>query len=255
MARAARVTLKILLGRRFRRSAELFLAADQRRIAENFREFFSRNAQRENRCVAVHHGRNRGIERVLHAEFGGKFLHPAVIGRIDRHQHIGDSHAQPLFAQKANGFDGALERVRQLGDGIVHFGTMRVDADLDRVYVQGADSPCFLFVDHDRVGLDLDVEHETPGVFDNLKEVAAQEDFAAAESEKKNACLGQLIEHVLDFGGRHLAVVVVIEITMHAALIAAIRDIHVHGEGDAQIKCFLAYFGHQGHQGASAASG
>src|ERR1700694_2273158 len=98
--------------------------------------------------------------------------------------------------------------MRQLGDGIVNFGTMRVNADLNRVHAQFADSPRFLFVDHHRVGFDLDVEHEAPGVFDNLKEVAAQKHLAAAESDKKNAGPGQLIEDVLDFGGRHLAVVV-----------------------------------------------
>src|SRR5450759_496405 len=132
---------------------------------------------------------------------------------------------------------------------------MRVHADLNRVHVQFANSPRFLFVDHHRVGLDLHVEHETPGVFDNLKEVAAHKNLAAAESEKENACRGQLIEHVLDFCGRHLAVVVVIEITMHAALVAAICNIHVHGDGDAQVKCFLAYFTHQAHRGASEPSG
>src|SRR5713226_4989796 len=108
---------------------------------------------------------------------------------------------------------------------------MRVHADLDRVYAKIADPQRFLFVDHNRVGLDLDVKHETPRVFDNLKEVAAHEDLAAAESDKENACFGQLIEHVLDFCGRHLAVVVVIEITMHTTLVAAIRNIHVHGDG------------------------
>jgi hypothetical protein len=116
-------------------------------------------------------------------------------------------------------------------------------------------SPRFLFVDHDRVGLDLDVEHETACVFDNLKEVAAHKNFAAAERDKENACLGQLIEGVLDFGGGHLAVIVVIEITMHAALVAAIGDVHVHGDGHAQVKCFLAYISHQAHQGVSEARG
>src|ERR1039458_9970693 len=86
---------------------------------------------------------------------------------------------------------------------------MRVDADLDGVHVQFADSLRFPFVDHDRVGLDLDVEHETPGVLHQFKEVAAHKDLAAAEGEKENARLGQLIEHILDFGGRHLTVVVV----------------------------------------------
>ena len=185
----------------------------------------------------------------MHAEFGGQFLHSGMIGGIHGHQHVGDGHLQPLFAQEANGLDGSLERVRQLGDGIVNFGTMRVDADLDGVHVQFADSPRFPFVDHDRVGLDLDVEQETPGVLDQFKEVAAHKDLAAAEGEKENARLGQLIEHIFDFGGRHLAVVVVVEITMHAALVAAIRDVQVHGEGHAQLKGFLAHLTHQASSG------
>src|SRR5208283_5296759 len=93
--------------------------------------------------------------------------------------------------------------------------------------------------------------HEAPGVFEKLKEVAAHEDFAAAEGEIENAGLGQLVEHALDFDGRHLAVVVMIEITMHAALVAAIGDVNVHGDGHAQVKCLLAHFAHQAHQGAS----
>ena len=83
----------------------------------------------------------------MHAEFGGQFLHSDVIGRIRRHQHIGDGDSQALFTQEANGCDGALERVRQLGDGIVHFGAMRIDADLDGVDAQFADSARFLFVE------------------------------------------------------------------------------------------------------------
>ena len=178
-----------------------------------------------------------------------------MIGGIRGHQDIGDGDAQPLFAQEANGLDGALKRMRQLGDGIVNFGAMRIDADLNRIDAQLAKSLRFLLVDHDRVGLDLDVEHEAPRVFDNLKEVAAHKNLAAAERDKENAGFGQLIKCVLDFSGRHLAVVVVIEITMHAALVAAIRDIHVNREGYAQIKGFLAHFTHQAHQGVSDASG
>src|SRR5260370_782294 len=67
-------------------------------LVGNPEEFLAWNTQRQNGCVAVHHGRDRGIERVMHAEFGGKFLHSAVIGRICGHQHIGDGHSQSLFA-------------------------------------------------------------------------------------------------------------------------------------------------------------
>src|SRR5208282_4820281 len=128
---------------------------------------------------AVHHGRDGGIECVVRVEFGGQFFHPKMIGRIDRHHYVGDGDAQALFAQEADGLNGALERVRELGDGIVNFRTMRIDTDLDGVHVQLTDSARFRFVDHDRVGLDLDVEHKTPGVLDKLKEVAAHKDLAA----------------------------------------------------------------------------
>jgi hypothetical protein len=148
---------------------------------KNLRQFLSGDAQRENRGVAIHHGRDGGIERVLHSEFGGKFLDAKVIRRIRGHEHISDAYAEPLLAQETNSRDGALEGMGQLGNGIMHFGTMRVNADLNGVDVELADSSRFFFVDHDRVGLDLDVEHQTPGVFHDFKKVAAQEDFAAAE--------------------------------------------------------------------------
>src|ERR1035438_8570607 len=102
-----------------------------------------------------------------------------------------------------------------------------------------------------RSGLDLHVEQQPPRIFDKFQKVAAHKNLAAAEREKENAGLGQLIEHALDFGGRHLAMIVVIQIAMHAALIAAIRDIHVDGEGHAEVKRLLPYFGHQAHRGAS----
>jgi len=36
----------------------------------------------------------------MDVKFGGKFLHPGVIGRIRGHQHIGDGDAQPLSRRK-----------------------------------------------------------------------------------------------------------------------------------------------------------
>src|SRR5580698_9594307 len=71
MARAARVTFKIVRRRRFGRGTELFLVVDQRRIVENLRQFFSWNAQREDRSVAVHHRRAVHTRSHDHAEFCG----------------------------------------------------------------------------------------------------------------------------------------------------------------------------------------
>ena len=76
MARAAGVAFKVFLRRRFWGSAKLFLIADQRRIMENLRQFFARDAQREHRSVAIHHGGDGGIESVMDVKFGGEFLHP-----------------------------------------------------------------------------------------------------------------------------------------------------------------------------------
>src|ERR1700733_11404059 len=46
MARAARITFKVLLRGRLGRGAEFFLVADQRRIVKNLRQLLSRNAER-----------------------------------------------------------------------------------------------------------------------------------------------------------------------------------------------------------------
>jgi len=49
---------------------------------------------------------------------------------------------------------------------------MRIDADLNGVDAQFAKPARFRFVDHHRVRLDFDVEHQTAGVFDKLEEIA-----------------------------------------------------------------------------------
>ena len=77
-----------LLRGRLGRRTELFLITDQRGIMKNFGKVFSRNAQRKNGGVAIHHRRDRGIERVLHAEFGGELLH----ARYDRRNSRSSGH-------------------------------------------------------------------------------------------------------------------------------------------------------------------
>src|SRR5206468_7115237 len=49
--------------------AEFFYVAYQRRITEDLPQFFLTHAQTENAAVAIHHGRNGGIESAFHAEF------------------------------------------------------------------------------------------------------------------------------------------------------------------------------------------
>src|SRR5438132_1419843 len=69
-------------------------------------------------------------------------------------------------------------------------------------------------------------------VLDDLQEVLPHKDLAAAEDQEEDAGLGELIEHVLDLGGGHLALVVVVEITVHAALVAAVGDVDMNAEWD-----------------------
>jgi hypothetical protein len=117
--------------------------------------------------------------------------------------------------------------------------------------VEGAKLLRFGLADHHTIRFDLDVEKQAARVFYEFEKIAAHEDFAAAEGEKENSGLGKLIEHAFDFGGGHLAMVVVIQIAMHAALVASEGNIHVDGERHAKVECLLPYFSHEAHRETS----
>src|SRR5215831_12351944 len=136
----------------------------------------------------------------------------------------------------------------------MHLRTMRVQADLDGVDPERAQALRLFFVDHHRIGLDLDVEKQPPCVLQQLEEVAADEDFTSADRQEEDARLGELVQDALDFLGRHLAMIFVIEITVHAALIAAVGNVEVDGDRYAEIEGLLAHFTEQGH-GTSPACG
>jgi hypothetical protein len=90
-----------------------------------------------------------------------------------------------------------------------------------------------LLADHDAVGLYFYVEQKLSRSFHDFKKIAAQKNFAAAEREKKNAGGGELGKNVEDLRRGHLAMVVMIEITMDAALVTAIGDIEMNAERQA----------------------
>src|SRR5450755_1001111 len=104
----------------------------------------------------------------------------------------------------------------------MNFRTVRVNADLDRVNAEIAKSGRLALTDQHGVSLELHAKHQTPRVFEKVEEILAQKNFAAAEGQNKNAGVGHFIEQVLDFRGRHLAMIVMIEIAVHATLIAAV---------------------------------
>jgi hypothetical protein len=102
-------------------------------------------------------------------------------------------------------------------------------------------------VDHHAIGLDLDVEGEATGILHEFEEVPPHKHFAAAEGEEEHAGFRQLIQNAFDFGGGHLAFVVVIEITMHAALVAAIGDVDVNAERNTERHRLFVHFHEQAH--------
>src|ERR1700758_4398508 len=104
----------------------------------------------------------------------------------------------------------------------MNFFAMRVDADLNLFDIQFPQTPGLFFTNQDGIGLELYVESQRTRVFDDLEAVAAYQWLATADGEKENAGVGQLIEKVADFGGIHFAVAIVLEITMFAALVAAV---------------------------------
>src|ERR1039457_6918485 len=120
---------------------------------------------------------------------------------------------------------------------------MRIDTDLDLLDAELAKSGGFLLVDHHPVGLHFYVEQQLPRPFHDFKKVPAHENFTATESEKKDAGVGELSEHIEDFRRRHLAMIVVMQVAMHAALIAAVGDIEVNAEGQAKVQRLLIHLG------------
>ena len=82
-------------------------------------------------------------------------------------------------------------------------------------------------------------------------EIPAQEDLAAAQDEKERARLGELVERRLDLGERHLAVIVRVEITVNAPLVAPVRQMEVHAQRNPEAQRFRAHLAHQAAQRVS----
>src|ERR1700693_913497 len=118
---------------------------------------------------------------------------------------------------------------------------MRVDTDLHLLDAELTKSSGFLLADHHSVGLDFHVEQQLPSSFDDFKKIPAHENFPATEGEEEYAGVGELGKHVGDLRRRHLAMVIMIEVAMHAALIATVRDIEVNAERQAQAQRFLIH--------------
>src|ERR1700731_4138320 len=113
----------------------------------------------------------------------------------------------------------------------MNFRPMGVNADLNRLDAEFAKKIGFFFANHERVGFFFDIEHPLARMPQNIEEIHAHQDFAAAQREKEDSRLGKLIKQSLHFFKRHFSVVIMVQIAVHAALVTAIGNIQVNVEG------------------------
>ena len=109
VAGTARETAHDVLAGRRRGSAKLFHVAHQFLVVEDLLEVGPRNAQGENGSVTVHLRSNSGVERVTHSQFPGQRDHASLVGKIARHEYVGDDDLQPLGLQETDRPDGSLQ--------------------------------------------------------------------------------------------------------------------------------------------------
>src|SRR5438552_2631983 len=87
----------------------------------------------------------------------------------------------------------------------------RINTDLHLLHTQIPHPPRFRFADHHSVGLDSDVECQSPRVFQDLEKITPHQNFATTESQEKSPSLSQLLQNIFDLAGGHLAVIIVIQ--------------------------------------------
>jgi hypothetical protein len=130
-------------------------------------------------------------------------------------------------------------------------GSMRIDADLNIFDAEVAKPPGFRLTNHGSVRLHFYVEQQAARVCHKFKEVTPKEDFASAEGEEKDTSVRELIKNRFDLRGRHLAMIVMIEIAVNAAFIAAIGDVKVRGERYSSFERALRHLLHESHRAGS----
>src|ERR1043166_7001354 len=129
---------------------------------------------------------------------------------------------------------------------------MRIEADLHTFNSQVAEPLRFSFANQQPVGLQLHAEHQLAGVTKYVEDIFTNERFATADHQEKSGGMRQLLKNFLDFGQRHFAAVVVIEVAMHAPLVAAVGDVKMRAQRHAKIERALRGF--LKNRGAHAAS-
>jgi hypothetical protein len=120
---------------------------------------------------------------------------------------------------------------------------VRVNADRHRLDAEFAEAGGPALAAEKRIGLELHANHQTAGGFEKVEEVPVltQKNLTPAEREDEDAGLGHLVEQGLELRRGHLAKVVMIEIAGHAAFVAAVGQIELDAERDAQLQSFIGH--------------
>ena len=82
-------------------------------------------------------------------------------------------------------------------------------------------------------------------MLEDVEQIGSEKDFAAADRQEKDARFGELIQQIGDLDVCQLAVVVVIEVAVDAALVAAVRQIDLGAERDAKAQRLGTHRFHQ----------
>src|SRR5258708_12619880 len=177
MSSAAGPRFEVIFARLRGNRAKFFDISNQLLITKNLAERAVVDRESKSRTAAVHHGRDCRVERALDAKFVCQRAHAGIVLHILSHQNIGHDDLQPLRFQKTNRGQRTLQRSRNQGDGVVHLGAMRVDADLYRFHAEIANALRLALADEHSVRFELYADNQTAGVLQNLKQNTAPHQF------------------------------------------------------------------------------
>ena len=139
----------------------------------------------------------------------------------------GDRHGRVVVTDSGDTLVDEIVGSTHAPNGVVNLGTMRVDTDLHLVYSQFRHASRFWFPDHDGVGLDPYAEHQLACVLEQFEKITAHQDLAAAEGQEKCSRVREFFQHTLNLARGHLPVIVMVQIAVNTALIAAVRDVEM----------------------------
>ena len=248
MPSGTRIPIQNVVSWRRRRGAVSRDIANERFVVKHFWQRLAQHAQPQHRPVAVHLRRHRGVNRVVHSQFLRQLLRALVVCEIVSHQNVRDRYLQSLRLQEADSANRLRQRPRQPRNAVVNLRAVRVNTDLDLFHSQPSQFARFPFANHHRVRFDLNVEKQLPRVSHQLQKITSQKNFPSAKSQKEGSCRRQLIEDALDFPGRHLPMILMIEITMPAALVAAVSDVHMNAQRHSVHQRLVVHLMQQAHR-------